>query len=69
MDAIYKADAKVSLFDHLRHPAGTQLGGDVYSAAKKEKEPINFRIVETKKYSGKVMLCRKEFLIKYFTNV
>jgi hypothetical protein len=69
IDAIYKADAKVSLFDHLGYPAGTQLGRDVYNAAKKEKEPVNFRVVETKKYNGKVMLYRKEFLIEYFTNV
>jgi hypothetical protein len=69
IDYAKKAQATVSLFDHLGYPAGTQLGADVYRAAKRKKEPVGSREVKTKTYTGKVMLYRKEFLIEYFNNV
>jgi len=68
-DYTNKKQATVSLFDHLGYPAGTQLGADVYRAAKIKKEPVNIREIKTKTYTGKVMLYRKEFLIEYFENV
>ena len=69
IDYAKKAQATVSLFDHLGYPAGTQLGADVYRAAKKAKEPVGSRQVKTKTYTGRVMLYRKEFLTEYFKNV
>ena len=56
----------LSLFDYLKKPAGTELGGKVYKAAKASKVPTSIREVYTKTYSGKVMLYPKEFLDSYF---
>lgn len=63
------SEATVSLFDHLGYPAGKEIGREVYDASVKEKEPVNIREVKTKRYTGKVMLYRKEFLKKYFKDV
>jgi len=56
----------LSLFDYLKKPAGTELGGKVYKAAKASQVPTSIREVHTKTYSGKVMLYPKEFLDSYF---
>ena len=56
----------VSLFDYLGHAAGINLGAAVYSTARKTKEKVDIRMVETKTYKGKVMLYRKDFLREYF---
>ena len=56
----------VSLFDFLGHAAGVNLGAAVYSTARRTKEKVDIRMVETKTYKGKVMLYRKAFLNDYF---
>lgn len=56
----------VSLFDYLGHAAGVSLGAAVYNAARRTKEKVDIRMVETKTYKGKVMLYRKDFLREYF---
>lgn len=56
----------VSLFDYLGHAAGVSLGAAVYSTARRTKEKVDIRMVETKTYKGKVMLYRKDFLREYF---
>ena len=66
---VLSLEATVSLFDHLGYPAGKEIGKEVYDASVKEKEPVNIREVKTKRYTGKVMLYRKEFLKKYFKDV
>jgi len=57
----------LSLFDYLGKPAGTELGGKVYEAAKKTNTPVAIREVQTRTYSGKVMLYPKTFLDDFFT--
>ena len=56
----------VSLFDFLGHAAGASLGAAVYQVARRTREKVETRIVETKTYKGKVMLYRKAFLNDYF---
>ena len=56
----------VSLFDFLGHAAGASLGAAVYGVARRTREKVETRIVETKTYKGKVMLYRKAFLNDYF---
>lgn len=56
----------VSLFDFLGHAAGAALGAAVYQVARRTREKVETRIVETKTYKGKVMLYRKAFLNDYF---
>ena len=56
----------VSLFDYLGHAAGARLGADVYSVARRTKEKVDTRMVETRTYKGRVMLYRKAFLNEYF---
>jgi hypothetical protein len=68
---IFKMEIKpepemVSLFDYLGHAAGVSLGAAVYNAARRTKEKVDIRMVETKTYKGKVMLYRKDFLREYF---
>lgn len=68
---IFKMEIKpepemVSLFDYLGHAAGVNLGAAVYSTARRTREKVDIRMVETKTYKGKVMLYRKEFLKEYF---
>lgn len=57
-----------SLFDYLGRAAGAELGGQVYATAKRLKEAVESRIVETKNYTGQVMVYRKAFLEEYFQN-
>ena len=56
----------LSLFDYLKKPAGKELGDRVYKAAKKDNIPVTTREVQTRTYSGKVMLYPKEFLDTFF---
>ena len=56
----------MSLYDYLGRAAGIKLGEQVYQAAKKAKEPVKTRHVETKYYNGEVMLYRPQFLKQYF---
>ena len=68
---VYQMEVKpepemVSLFDFLGHAAGVNLGAAVYSTARRTKEKVDIRMVETKTYKGKVMLYRKAFLNDYF---
>lgn len=56
----------LSLYDFLGKPAGGDLGKAVHAEAKRVKQPIRNRDVKTKKYEGKVLLYKKEFLETYF---
>ena len=56
----------MSLFDYLGHPAGGELGKQVYDAAYNLKVPVETRHVETKNYTGDVMLYPEAFLKEYF---
>ena len=66
MKKAIELEPTMSLFDYLGHAAGIKLGEEVYQAAKKAKEPVNTRYVETKYYKGEVMLYRAQFLKEYF---
>jgi len=56
----------VSLMEHLRKVAGSELGAQVYEAAKKSGVPTRTREVSTPNYTGKVMLYPQAFLELYF---
>jgi hypothetical protein len=56
----------ISLYDYLGYAAGASLGAAVYGVARRTREKVETRIVETKTYKGKVMLYRKAFLNDYF---
>ena len=61
-----KQDVFVSLFDFLGKPAGTELGKAVYMSAKNQRQVTKMREVSNKKYTGKVVLYKPEFLEEYF---
>ena len=61
-----KQEPTVSLFDYLGYAAGARLGADVYEVARRTREEVQTRIIETKLYKGKVMVYRKVFLDEYF---
>lgn len=68
---IYQMEVKqevpmTSLFDYLGRAAGAELGGQVYATAKKLKEKVESRVIQTKTYKGQVMLYRRAFLDEYF---
>ena len=56
----------VSLFDYLGRAAGPDLGKRVASAAAAKGVPFNTRHVETRTYTGEVLLYPKSFLDEYF---
>lgn len=56
----------MSLFDYLGRPAGGELGKQVYDTAYHLKIPVETRHVQTKTYSGDVMLYPEAFLKEYF---
>ena len=56
----------ISLYDYLGKPAGSNLGKAVSTAAKKANIKVTSRDVSNSKYTGKIMLYPKEFLINYF---
>lgn len=57
----------ISLYDYLGKAAGPELGKKVAAAAMKNEIPITARIVETKKYTGEILLYPRWFLVHYFT--
>jgi hypothetical protein len=59
----------MSLFEYLGYAAGSELGKEVYDTANKLRETIRTQEVSNPKYSGKVMLYRREFLDLYFGNI
>jgi hypothetical protein len=61
-----KQEEFVSLFDFLGKPAGGELGKAVFEASKIRKVPSQIREISNPKYTGKVMLYPKEFLVSYF---
>lgn len=58
----------MSLYDYLGRPAGGELGKQVYDAAYQLKVPVETRHVETKTYTGDVMLYPNNFLTEYFNS-
>lgn len=56
----------VSLYDFLGHPAGSQLGKDVYKIASHLGVKTSIREVSNRKYAGKIMLYPYAFLDWYF---
>lgn len=56
----------MSLYDYLGHPAGGELGKQVYDAAAQLKVPVETRYVSTRTYKGDVMLYPQSFLKEYF---
>ncbi len=59
-------DQMMSLFDYLGRPAGGELGKQVYDAAYQLKVPVETRHVQTKTYTGDVMIYPEGFLKEYF---
>lgn len=60
-------DEMLSLYDYLNRPAGPELGKEVWEAAKKAKIKPDERLVNTKNYSGKILMYPKSFLIEFFS--
>jgi hypothetical protein len=58
----------MSLYEYLGKAAGQELGKLVADTATKLKETIKQQDVSNPKYTGKVMLYRREFLDEYFGN-
>ena len=56
----------MSLFDFLGKPAGMELGQKVCGEALRQKIKMEQREVNTKNYTGKVMLYPEVFLKEYF---
>lgn len=56
----------ISLFDYLGKPAGGELGKEVYAEARKRRIKVESREVESKGYTGKIMMYPKSFLNEYF---
>ena len=52
----------ISLYDYLGKAAGSELGKAVSTAAKL----ANIKVTSNSKYTGKIMLYPKEFLVNYF---
>ena len=57
---------KLSLYDYLGHAAGSDLGQEVATAARKAGVKGEIREVSNPKYRGPVMLWPKAFLDLYF---
>ena len=55
-----------SLYEYLGYAAGKELGGEVYAASKKTKQPIVQQYVEQGGYKGNVFCYTKNFLDEYF---
>ncbi len=58
----------MSLYEYLGRAAGSELGKNVAETAVKLKETIKEQNVSNPKYTGKVLLYRREFLDEYFGN-
>jgi hypothetical protein len=61
-----KQEEFVSLYDFLGRPAGSQLGKDVWEAAKSCNQPTAIKEVANPKYTGKIVMYQPEFLKNYF---
>jgi len=57
-----------SLYDYLGHAAGSELGQQVATAARKAGVKHEIREIKNPKYSGPVMLYPRAFLDLYFRN-
>ncbi len=57
----------ISLFDYLGHAAGAQLGKQVAQAAASTKQQIKKKNVQTRTYSGEILMYKKGFLKEYFS--
>ena len=57
-----------SLYDYLGHAAGSELGQQVATAARKAGIKHEIREIKNPKYSGPVMLYPRAFLDLYFRN-
>ena len=57
---------KISLYDYLGHAAGSELGQQVATSAKRAGVKGEIREVSNPKYRGPVMLWPKAFLDLYF---
>ena len=56
----------ISLYDYLGYAAGAELGKQVAEAAVKCKEKIEKKKIQTRTYSGDILMYRREFLAEYF---
>ncbi len=56
----------ISLYDFLGRAAGGELGKEVFAKAKEQKQQFKSRDVSNKKYTGKIILYKREFLNSYF---
>jgi len=56
----------MSLYEYLGRAAGPELGKEVAETAVKLRETIKEQNVSNPKYTGKVLLYRREFLDEYF---
>lgn len=55
-----------SLFEYLGKPAGKEIAGEVYKAAKEQSIPIEAQEISNKNYTGKVMTYPTSFLDSHF---
>jgi hypothetical protein len=56
----------ISLYDYLGRAAGPELGKRVAAAAVAKNIPFGSRQVETKSYTGEILLYPKSFLDEFF---
>ena len=56
----------ISLYDYLGRAAGPELGKRVAAAAVAKNIPFGSRQVETKSYTGEILLYPKPFLDEFF---
>tara|TARA_Y100000296_G_scaffold28227_1_gene32924 strand:- start:107 stop:376 length:270 start_codon:yes stop_codon:yes gene_type:complete len=58
-----------SLYEYLGYAAGKELGGEVYDASIKTKQPIVKQYVAQGNYKGNVHCYTKGFLDEYFYTI
>jgi hypothetical protein len=63
-----KNNEMLSLYEYLGKPAGSELGKSVAIAAMSHGAHIEERFVETRNYSGKILMYPRQFLDAYFNN-
>ena len=56
----------ISLFDYLGKAAGSELGKQVYNFAKYAKAQIRTRQISNPKFTGEIMLYKREVLNTFF---
>lgn len=62
-------DPMMSLYEYLGKAAGSELGRNVYKAAKVAKVPMAVHEVSNTKYTGTIMKYPKSFLDSYFSTM